>query len=364
MVLVMLSTTLSLWNGIHGILDSRFPRDYVVTLVNNDLDTSKQRLLDFENDIKMENKICYRTISIAALLEGDTLDFDQSKSNMWDYSSLASFNFFLLEDFNEYTGLDLNLESGEVFLYSEEEYDHNQIIVGDKTYHIKDKLDAFFPNNETQMSVVSSYSLVVRDVNELQYIYDLNQEVYDMYSLPNTTLMFDSKDTSYDPDKMIQMYYDSMDNSESDSYTSISVRSKEQENTELVGLYSGFLFLGIFLSILFILAMVSIMYYKQINEGYQDKDRFSIMSKVGLDSSDIKRSINSQILTVFFLPLIVSGIHMCFAFRLICKLLNLLYFTDISLFLLTSIICFVVFAILYAIVYKLTSKAYYRIVKS
>lgn len=132
----------------------------------------------------------------------------------------------------------------------------------------------------------------------------------------------------------------------------------------MMGLYAGFLFLGIFLSILFVIATVLIMYYKQITEGYQDQERFEIMEKVGLEKKDIRRSINSQVLTVFFLPLIMAGIHIAFALPLISKLMNLLYFDNMNLFIFTTIICFSLFALIYCVVYVLTSKVYYRIVKA
>ena len=106
------------------------------------------------------------------------------------------------------------------------------------------------------------------------------------------------------------------------------------------------------------------MYYKQITEGYQDKERFEIMEKVGLEKKDIRRSINSQVLTVFFLPLIVAGIHIAFALPLIDKLMGLLYFDNMNLFIFTTIICFSLFALIYCVVYVLTSKVYYRIVKA
>ena len=105
------------------------------------------------------------------------------------------------------------------------------------------------------------------------------------------------------------------------------------------------------------------MYYKQITEGLQDRQRFEIMANVGLEKRELKRSINSQVLTVFFLPLLAAGIHLLFAFPLIDKLLRLLYFDDTKLFIQVSIGCFLIFVVVYSIVYLLTSKVYYGIVR-
>ena len=126
----------------------------------------------------------------------------------------------------------------------------------------------------------------------------------------------------------------------------------------------GFLFLGIFLGIVFLMACVLIIYYKQLSEGYEDRQRFKIMQKVGLSKDEIKRSIRSQILVVFFAPLAASVLHMAFAFRIITKLLSVLSLTNVPLFVICTIATIAVFAIIYAIVYALTAKEYYKIVST
>jgi len=126
--------------------------------------------------------------------------------------------------------------------------------------------------------------------------------------------------------------------------------------------YGGFLFLGMFLGLLFLLATVLIIYYKQISEGYDDKHRFEIMQKVGMSRAETKATVRSQILTVFFLPLVVAVIHIAFAFKIITKLLAVLSLTDISLFISCTGVTILVFAFIYCLVYMLTAKVYYRIV--
>ena len=112
------------------------------------------------------------------------------------------------------------------------------------------------------------------------------------------------------------------------------------------------------------MATVLIMYYKQITEGYEDKKRFEIMQKVGLDKREVKKTINSQVLTVFFLPLVVAAIHIVFAFPMIEKMLRLLYLDNTNLYIMTTVICFGVFALVYVLIYFLTSKVYYGIVRN
>lgn len=129
-----------------------------------------------------------------------------------------------------------------------------------------------------------------------------------------------------------------------------------------LGLYGGLFFLGILLGIVFIFAAVLIMYYKQISEGYEDRARFDIMQKVGMTDREIKKSINSQVLTVFFAPLIVAGIHLSFNFPLINRTITLLGFTNPALLIGTTLTCFLVFALFYIVVYRITSRSYYTII--
>ena len=141
------------------------------------------------------------------------------------------------------------------------------------------------------------------------------------------------------------------------------VECRELERDMMYSFYGSFLFLGIFLGALFLMAMVLIIYYKQISEGYDDKERFAIMQKVGMSRREVKQSIRSQVMIVFFLPLVVAVVHIAVAFKVITKLLSLMNLTNVSLFMTYTIITVIVFAVFYAIVFAITAKEYYRIVK-
>ena len=138
--------------------------------------------------------------------------------------------------------------------------------------------------------------------------------------------------------------------------------SLEGNKEDFYGTYGGLFFLAIVLSVVFIFAAVVIIYYKQISEGYEDQNKFAIMQKVGMTKGEIRKSINSQVLTVFFLPLLLAGLHMAFAFPMVQRVLSLFSLTNAQLFMLTTGISFAAFAVLYVIVYRITSKAYYNIV--
>ena len=140
------------------------------------------------------------------------------------------------------------------------------------------------------------------------------------------------------------------------------VSSRANDATDFRASYGGLFFIGIVLSIVFLLAAVLIIYYKQVSEGYEDVKRFEIMQKVGMTKPEIKLSIGSQLLMVFMLPLAFAGLHLTFAFPMIRKMLLLFGLTNIGLFVTTTLISFAVFAAFYWIVYRMTSDVYYRIV--
>ena len=136
----------------------------------------------------------------------------------------------------------------------------------------------------------------------------------------------------------------------------------EESRQGFYSLYGGLFYLGIVLSIVFITATVLIIYYKQISEGYEDRARFDIMQKVGMTKADIRKSVNSQLLMVFFIPMIMAGMHLAFAFPIIKKLLLLFEISNTSLFALTALGSYIAFSLFYTLIYRFTSNTYYNIV--
>ena len=143
-----------------------------------------------------------------------------------------------------------------------------------------------------------------------------------------------------------------------------SYTSRAEAADDFYGTYGSLFFIGIVLSVMFVCAAVLIIYYKQLCEGYEDQPRFAIMQKVGMTAADIRRSVNSQLLTVFFLPLAGAALHMAFAFPMIRRMLLLFELHNTGLFVATVLVSFAVLAAVYTLVYKATSNAYYRIVRN
>ena len=146
-------------------------------------------------------------------------------------------------------------------------------------------------------------------------------------------------------------------------YDMLRIDLRSEAEQAVYGLSGGFLFLGVFLGIVFLMATVLIIYYKQVSEGYEDNARFDIMRKVGLSEREARRAIRSQILTVFFMPILVAAIHIAFDFNLVVLLLRLFSLTNVKLTALCTLGTLLVFCAVYAVVYALTARSYYKIVR-
>lgn len=223
-----------------------------------------------------------------------------------------------------------------------------------KEYVVKKQLD-HLKMDENNPNVTEHYYIIVDSEKTLETMQEDQANVYGN----NASTIFASY--SFDCDANDRKVIEKL--TQNGNINNFIWTNKSDQKRGLIELYAGILFIGIFLSFLFIMATILIMYYKQITEGYEDKDRFEIMQKVGLEQQDVKKAIHSQVLTVFFMPLLVAGLHVCFAYPMIEKLLHLLFVSDAWLYIRTTAMCFVAFALVYIVIYVLTSKVYYGIVK-
>ena len=153
-----------------------------------------------------------------------------------------------------------------------------------------------------------------------------------------------------------------LQNNQDEQFPMVNVNARAVSKSDDYALYGGLFFLGILLGSVFIFGMILIIYYKQITEGYEDQGRFSIMMKVGMTRKEVRQSINSQVMTVFFLPLAMAGMHTAFSFPIIRKILKMFAMNDEKLLILVMICCYLAFTVFYAAVYLLTSREYYKIV--
>ena len=379
MVLVMMASTTSLYFGEEDAIKNRYPRDINMSFSTEDMtylsdeniSYFKGKISEFweEHGVAPENKYCFRSASIAGHLDGTTVETDVTQLDEFDlstYSDVYQFRFVPLSDYNEMAETQEALSEGEALLYSNgKAYREDTISFNHgNTFQIKKCLDSFAVDGEASAQVISSIYIIVPDleqaINGLDELVDYNG---------NKMITFEwlyNFDTGMEsPEQQMELYrklWNFVVDMVSKEYIGYSVNSREFERRDFYSLYGGLFYIGIILSIVFIIAAVLIIYYKQISEGYEDQARFEIMQKVGMTKREIRKSINSQLLTVFFLPLFLAAMHLAFAFPIISKLLLAFNLNNVLLFAATTVISFIVFAAFYLIVYRITSNAYYSIV--
>lgn len=368
MVLVMLSTTISLWVGMNDIIETRFPRDITVSINSVDSNQALYTINDMNNaiekaGIQTDDELVYRTLSVSAINKGNTYTFGNENASLQDISNVVVLYFITLDDYNRTEGTNVNLAPDEVLVFpSGKQFDHKTIDIASNTFKVKGILDSIKADSNYSANLQNSMFVVVDSMDTLFMIDDLQKQTYgDNASYIHTSYDFN---LSKSEEMSVKEATDALIANYPGDTTYMMVDTQEGNYEDLLSLYASFLFIGIFLSFLFIMATVLIMYYKQITEGYEDKKRFEIMQKVGLDKREVKKTINSQVLTVFFLPLVVAAIHIVFAFPMIEKMLRLLYLDNTNLYIMTTVICFGVFALVYVLIYFLTSKVYYGIVRN
>lgn len=376
MVLVMLSSTFSLWFGMNDIVGNYYPREFQFTpseysdkdiknlkaWINNTLD-------DF--DQKPTNTIEYTTLNFACIDKGDTFIVDKANSTYSNMvNDISTLSFVTLDDYNKIYNSNVKLNDDEVLICSSrEKYTNPQLKVFNYTFKVKNTFDNFPTDQYVAANVAKNHVVVVKNIDILKNINKLQQKVYgDMASDIKYFYFFNVDTTAENILKINDKFIDDMQamaNYPKDTNKYIyqgKIDCREESRNNLIALNGGLLFIGVFLGVLFMIATILIMYYKQISEGYDDKERFAIMQKVGISHKEIKKSIHSQVLTVFFLPLIVAGIHIAFAFPFITKILAILNLTNTKLFVISTCGSFLIFAIFYGIVYRITARSYYKIV--
>lgn len=371
MVMVTVSTTVSLYVGEEDILRVRYPSEVSVTSQTSAEDQI-EKIKDIvqeeteKNNVTLAAETEYRYGSFAGLLNGNNVVL----RDISDYSAenVCSVYMIPLEDYNHITGEQMSIDEDEVMLFymSEDMWGEDTITIEDKTYHIVKELKQFANETKQNRTYVAIY-LIIPDVDQIrgwqQFVVqnnDLGEGVAEaLYSDIRYEYSFDLEGDQEDQLAAEQSIETRIGQETQNAYA----ESREMGRESFYYLYGGLLFMGIYLGIMFLLAAVLIIYYKQISEGYDDRERYQIMQKVGMSKQEVKRSIRSQILTVFFLPLITAICHVAAAFPMISRLLVTMNMNNTELYAVCTVIVVAVFAVIYGIVYTLTAKEYYRIVE-
>ena len=367
MVLVMISSTGSLYIGAEDAMANRYPHDSGLTLRLSRLEwMDDAHLAEIEaaldgtleaQKVTPTAREIYRYATISGVFAGEELLTDPTEAGgVTNYNEVYSLYFVPQEDYNRLFGTDLQLQPGQALAGAYNcSLQWDTIQIGQLQLEIAGQMPRDMTMGVMKVSVVPSVVLVVSDMQELSGLESLGVTMSDYCGFD-----FDL------PEEDIVAVHQAL--CESLKTLSIADGIKVQsecpilERDDFYLTFGGLFFIGIMLSVIFIAAAALIIYYKQVSEGYEDQSRFSIMRKVGMTQRDIKKSVNSQILTVFFIPLLLAGVHLAFAFPLVWQLLTMFSLTNKRLAVCTNIGAFLIFCVFYVVIYRFTAHAYYRIV--
>lgn len=372
MVLVTVSTTVSLYKGVDAYAAVRWPQDMTLTLM-----TDKQTntvpdvapVLQVVDDamtrsgLTQSNVHGYRTVRFSTLRSGDALD-------QFTGSGVDAYTVMVLdtEGYADLTGEQVTLAPGDALAWTDGKPFGDTVTICGRAFRLR-PLDSFPLDSGSSIMGLHTLYLVVPDLDSVLEL-RAQQNAYvsehgGTRSMLNYTYQFDLSGTDAEQlDALHALLSDP-------AFASAAEAANVQYTTDmradgyptLRSMYGGFLFLGFFLGFVFLFATVLIIYYKQVSEGYDDRGRFRIMQQVGMTPKEVKATIRTQVLLMFFLPLVTAAIHIAFAFPLIKQIVFAFGLQNVHLFLLCTLGTFGVFALLYTFVYLLTARTYYRIVR-
>lgn len=370
MVLVTLVGAASIYAGKKDYLASATPHDYSVAGNKVDLTSTKKLMDDFliktGEQANEEVAVSYLFFGIKNQETNKLTVFTKNERKVVPKSIVLVFS---QETFKQLTGKELNLSSDQIALYTKNKTLKTQksLSIDSKNYQIHRQLDDFINKKIPNIYkiIVSDYSyLVVPDIK----IFESSMKGTSIAQA--TYVGVNVKDPTHDAKKNSNLL-DQMTDKETQqlagqttgvSQSYLTANSQYDAEGMVNGFVGGTFFIGIFLSIIFMLGTVLVIYYKQISEGYEDRERFVILQKIGLDDLQVKQTIRKQVLTVFFLPLIFAFIHLAFAYHMISLIVRIIGVLNPDLMLVVTIIVCGVFFLAYVLVFALTSRSYRRIV--
>ncbi|MDE5648762.1 MAG: ABC transporter permease, partial [Oscillospiraceae bacterium] len=371
MVLVMISSTSSLVFGMNDLLETRYPYDIAVyseDIYNEKnietMDKVQKLIKDSNADVKNEEEYSY--IDFSMLRNKNKFYYPENSNgiSLDDLNKINSILMISLEDYNSISSSTETLDENEIIVCSRrKEYEYSTLNLFDTEYKVKKSMKGSIKNGPfSSNNLTEGIQIVVKDKSILDEANRYIKENFDEDDSEDAVVkQLHGFDINGSDDSKKALHDDIKKLLKENGFIG-QVECRQSQRASLKGLYGGMLFLGIFLGSIFTMATILIIYYKQISEGYEDKERFRIMQNVGMSHAEVKHSIHSQIMTVFFMPLILAGIHVAFAFPIVKRILMMLNLLNTNLYIICTIGCFFAFAIIYATIYLLTAKIYYRIV--
>ena len=368
MVLVTMSAATSIYNGSENIKNIMYPHDFDVKGNNIEVEDLDKLLTQYasEKNLTISNKDVLRYASFGISSQDGTklTTFEKGENSVMPKTVFLVFD---QKDYEKMTGQKLNLTGNEVGLWAK-----NNQLKGQKSfslngqeYSIKQEIQQDFLANH----VSNLYILLVSDFNylvvpDLQSFLDQYQDsaVYTQFygGMDVTTSLEEQLKLADDFDAYVNNFSHNLKSEDAMVYGG---NGSSDAIAQMNALYGGVLFIGIFLSIIFMIGTVLVIYYKQISEGYEDRERFVILQKVGLDQKQIKQTINKQVLTVFFLPVIFAFLHLAFAYHMLSLILKVIGGVDTAMMLSVTLSICGIFALVYVLIFMITSRSYRKIIQ-
>lgn len=369
MVLVAVSTTVSLYVGIEDIMKERYPNEINISAYYDTGAPAEDSIAPIveksvkESGRKIRHEEDYLELYFAAIKDQGQYSLDKEKVKTAG-DRVSGFVVLTREDCKKKYNEEIpELAENEVALFTIKKTDMDTLVLENRSYHVKEIKQ--FENTEDFETIADMmdeyYYVIVNDVQDMERLWQLQKDIYQ----ENSSSI--SRQVRLDIDGDSEQKKECFENIKTalgpeQAKARILIDSSQSNLDEFYQIYGGFLFLGLFLGILFLMITVLIIFYKQISEGYDDKERFSIMEKVGMSNDEVKATIRSQVRTVFFLPILMAAIHVGMAFPMIKRLLSLFGLSNTALFAGCMAGTILVFALIYLLVFLKTSKTYYKIV--
>lgn len=369
MVLVAVSTTVSLYVGIEDIMKERYPNEITISAYYDTGAPAEDSIAPIveksvkESGRKIRHEEDYLELYFAAIKDQGQYSLDKEKVKTAG-DRVSGFVVLTREDCKKKYNEEIpELAENEVALFTIKKTDMDTLVLENRSYHVKEIKQ--FQNTEDFETIADMmdeyYYVIVNDVQDMERLWQLQKDIYQ----ENSSSI--SRQVRLDIDGDSEQKKECFENIKTalgpeQAKARILIDSRQSNLDEFYQIYGGFLFLGLFLGILFLMITVLIIFYKQISEGYDDKERFSIMEKVGMSNDEVKATIRSQVRTVFFLPILMAAVHVGMAFPMIKRLLSLFGLSNTALFAGCMAGTILVFALIYLLVFLKTSKTYYKIV--
>ena len=370
-VLLVISISTCLWTGIEEVTYTRFPHQISIEAntgvsgIMKTVEPVSQKMIEEvkteidqhleEKQLKKEYESDQRYYVMLAVVDRNKVEKTQSD----DAAASTLIKIMEESEYNQVTGEQVELEPGQalVFQAKQKNYGYDTIELGNQTYEVKkwntDK-KSYILDEKTQ--VYETMTVVTRNKEAKEAYAAVQGKEPEGYSWEYALdLIGDAGEQIAVGDEIETILTESSFNG--------WLEVREKERNTVYSLYGSILFLGVFIGALFLMGAVMIIYYKQVSEGFDDRKRFQIMQKVGMSRKEIRQTIQSQVVTVFFMPLAVAVVHTMVAFPLTKRIMAMLNFPDSNLFLAATAITIAAFTVVYLIVYVLTARAYYKIVE-